>query len=245
MKRIQVMSDLHLEQDPDFQLHAFAPYLALCGDIGSPCTQVYVDFLLKAATLFEKVFIIAGNHEHYGSNVQETLKAIDAVCLEAPDVLIHLNKQEYDVGNYRILGATLWSSLGEEEDAREIAFFVSDFRLIRGMDTWTYERRHAEDVYWLQEAIYRCVQDGRTAIVLTHHAPTFKNTSHVRHAGSTLSNAFATNLEYLMGAHVPLWCCGHTHHCCDQIINGTRVLSNQRGYPGESTAFDPNLVVDV
>jgi hypothetical protein len=34
------MSDLHLEHDSDFTLQAHAPYLALCGDIGTPGTNV-------------------------------------------------------------------------------------------------------------------------------------------------------------------------------------------------------------
>jgi hypothetical protein len=38
------MSDLHLEHDSDFTLQAHAPYLALCGDIGTPGTNVYREF---------------------------------------------------------------------------------------------------------------------------------------------------------------------------------------------------------
>jgi hypothetical protein len=123
--------------------------------------------------------------------------------------------------------------------------FIADFRLIEGMTVQAYEHRHTEDVRWLRGALDDCLREGREPIVLTHHAPTFRNTSHPRHRGSPLTNAFATNLEYLMGAHVPLWCCGHTHHSCDQIINGTRVVSNQRGYPGECTGFDPGFSIRV
>jgi hypothetical protein len=39
---------------------------------------------------------------------------------------------------------------------------------------------------------------------------------------------------------------GHTHHNVDYRIGGTRVLTNQRGYPDQlCKGFDPNLVVEL
>jgi hypothetical protein len=35
-----------------------------------------------------------------------------------------------------------------------------------------------------------------------------------------------------------------THHSSDQIINGTRVVSNQRGY-GERSGFDAGFVIEL
>lgn len=245
MLRLQVLSDLHLEQDHEFTLNAHAPYLALCGDIGTPSTEVYRDFLLDAADKFAKVFIVAGNHEFYGTSVKEALSCIDGVCSERSDKLIHLHNKAYDLDGYRIVGTTLWSDLGEEDEVRDIVTFIADFRCIDKFTSDTYRRHHETDLHWLSGALEQCTRDRKEAIVLTHHAPTFVNTSHPRNRGSTLSNAFATNLRFLMGPTVPLWCSGHTHYCCDQIMNGTRLVSNQRGYPGESTAFEPDFVVQV
>lgn len=43
-----------------------------------------------------------------------------------------------------------------------------------------------------------------------------------------------------------LWIHGHTHHCVHYHLGGTRVLSNQRGYPDEGVrGFDPELVIDL
>jgi hypothetical protein len=47
------------------------------------------------------------------------------------------------------------------------------------------------------------------------------------------------------GQRVPLWIHGHTHYCVDYEVAGTRVVSNQRGYPDQETGFDPALVVDI
>lgn len=59
--------------------------------------------------------------------------------------------------------------------------------------------------------------------------------------------AYASNLDHLMdGRHIPLWIHGHTHYCVDYQINGTRILSNAAGYPGDvDPNFNPALVIDL
>jgi len=48
------------------------------------------------------------------------------------------------------------------------------------------------------------------------------------------------------GKHVALWVCGHTHACLDTQVNGTRLVSNQKGHPNERVAgFDPGLVISI
>ena len=63
-------------------------------------------------------------------------------------------------------------------------------------------------------------------------------------------HGFSTNLENLFvddsTAAIHTWVYGHTHFNADQIIEGVRVCSNQRGYPGqESKTYRPNYVVEV
>jgi DNA repair exonuclease SbcCD nuclease subunit len=199
---------------------------------------------LDQADRFQKVFVLSGNHESYGNTVQGTLEAIDAICNERPDVLIHLSKQTYDLEGYVVLGATLWSAL-EEKEIPIITKMIRDFKSIHNMTAPNYEHRHKMDAYWLGEELYEIKEDGRKAIVLTHHAPTYKNTSAPQYRGTALNSAFATDMEHMMGEPVALWCFGHTHHSSDQIINGTRVVSNQRGYGGERSGFDAGFVIEL
>jgi predicted phosphodiesterase len=62
-----------------------------------------------------------------------------------------------------------------------------------------------------------------------------------------VAGAFASDLTELMGAEAAdLWIFGHIHRSVDTEVAGTRVLSNQRGYPHEPVSgFDPELVVSV
>jgi predicted phosphodiesterase len=42
-----------------------------------------------------------------------------------------------------------------------------------------------------------------------------------------------------------LWVYGHTHVAADFTKCGCRVVSNPRGYPGQETGFDPNLLIEL
>jgi hypothetical protein len=60
-----------------------------------------------------------------------------------------------------------------------------------------------------------------------------------------LTAAFASDLDWMLDGRAALWVHGHTHLSCDYEVGGTRVVANQRGYPGEDAGFDARLVLDV
>ena len=114
----------------------------------------------------------------------------------------------------------------------------------------------SKDATWLEETLFRATEEGneqQPIIVLTHHAPTFDGTSNPRHGRPDLdgrsinlgSFAYCTNMEYLLGGRVRLWCHGHTHFNHDHIVAGTRIVANQRGYPGQQCYYDPASVITV
>ena len=114
-------------------------------------------------------------------------------------------------------------------------------RALRARDT---ARIYEESVGWLIGQLVKC--DPERTIVVTHHAPSQRSEAPY-HADSPLGPAFTSKLDPLIERiGVPLWIHGHTHHNVDYKIGVTRVLSNQRGYPGEPCkGFDPGLVVEL
>merc|ERR1711933_402572 len=109
---------------------------------------------------------------------------------------------------------------------------------------------HVESVRWLQSEIAQIEADGCHCIgVLTHHTPSMHGTSAPEHEtpGNTVNHAFSTDLsELLRLPSVKLWAYGHTHYNNDQLIHGTRLVSNQLGYVGEGIAgYRSDLVIDM
>lgn len=245
----QLWSDLHLETCDltlPTEYRALAPYLLLAGDIGVPGGATYRALLDKVASAHELVFVTTGNHEYYGSSIQHTDETMQSMCRVAGANVVFLNNAAYDIPGlpWRIVGTTLWSHV-QSHQKLDVACLVSDHRLIDGWGIGHNNARHALGVAFIRSEIARAKADGVRLVVMTHHAPLIHGVCHPRHDGSQLSSAFQTDLTDLMGPPVSSWCFGHTHHCSSQVVNGTHVVSNQRGFggsPQEVAEFRPDTV---
>ena len=117
-------------------------------------------------------------------------------------------------------------------------------------------RWHDMTVTWLEKQLLRwtpgtqqpSLEQRRSpppkVLVLTHHVPDLHGTSNPRFLNSPLTVCFASDLRRFLRYPVHTWACGHTHYNFDQYymsddgeaVDGTRLVSNQRGYPGQEKA---------
>ncbi|KAF3938716.1 hypothetical protein ABW19_dt0209806 [Dactylella cylindrospora] len=267
---IQVVSDLHLEI-PDavlgnrgyleYTVPQLSPYLILAGDIGTlNQPESYLCFLRRHCELFEKVFLILGNHEFYGTSRHTGLSSLSSFFDDPiiAEKLVVLNRGRYDFPDSKltILGCTLQSEIRPEQRS-QISRQLNDFRQIKGWTIDDHNAEHSIDIAWLRDSIEEIVETepDRRIIVATHHAPSFKKTSAPQHEDSALNSAFCTGI--LEGGQwrgwkgkdmVKAWVFGHTHWCCDLNIGGVRVVSNQRGYwfeKGVRENYKEDLVLEV
>lgn len=239
MFRFQLWSDLHLEVS-DMALDSYvatAPYLFLAGDIGEPGSDRYRALLKTVSAAHSLVFVIAGNHEYYEDSIEAANKDLKRMCsLTSPNV-IFLNNATFDVGTrFRVVGTTLWSDV-QRHQQNDVSCFIADHRRISGWSVKRNNAQHAFNVEFLRNEIQRAKVNGVRLVVMTHHAPLTSGTSKPEHEANMVSSAFQTDLSHLMGEPIAIWCFGHTHHCSDQIKQGTRVVSNQRGY-SENADFE-------
>ena len=245
MLKIQILSDIHLEFLSWFDFPKTAPILALLGDIGNPGKKSYAEFLQRQADRFDKVFVVCGNHECYGKSVPETYSLIQDICNEKPN-MIFLNQTVHDLDvDHVVLGTTLWSKVLDHQ-RRSVEGNVSDFKAIKHWSVDANNCQHEQERSWLQQAIQDVENQERLAIVFTHHCPSFKGTSAPQYDNSTISSLFCTDLEHLLKLPVILYGAGHSHWCFDMTTkDGCRLVSNQKGYPGEHTGFLPGFNVTL
>ena len=248
--KIHLLSDLHLEIDATFTLEKpeETQGLILAGDIGEPSSQAYGDLIKRAAELYDWVVVVRGNHEAYGYiDIVRAGEKIGKVCGQYPNVH-YLQKKSLDIGDLRIIGATLWSDVLDYQRS-EIGTFMADYRRIKKWSIEENNHEHFKDVKFIKSEMEKAVQDGKRLLVVTHHAPYTRNTSKPEHRGSPLSSAFVTDLSKLFKPPIVAWAYGHTHHSHSQVVNGVILVSNQRGYaePGEieETGFDPMFCFEV
>lgn len=241
--KIQIYSDLHLgfgrfepaPCDPDVVI--------LAGDIDIKSRGVN-----WANDTFQcPVIYVCGNHEYYGGHTERTFRKMKDAA--APHVHV-LENEVLILGQTRFLVTTAWtdfSSTGDVTAAKRVAWeWMNDFTVIRTAES--YRRLRPDDLIAKSRAAYAWLTqelnkpfDGKT-VVVTHHAPALD------HVGGDLPAhliaAYANDWPELVDK-ADLWVYGHTHVAADFLKRGCRVVSNPRGYPGQSTGFDPEFLIEI
>ncbi|RDB21730.1 hypothetical protein Hypma_010882 [Hypsizygus marmoreus] len=173
---IQLLSDLHLEVERDsdelyrYDFPASAPNLALLGDIGWTRDVRLFEWLEIQLSRFRRVFFIAGNHEPYGSTLEESTSALEAFANRvsiahannsAKGEFILLNRTRYDISpSLTILGCTLWSALNPE-DLEILSWSLTDFKRVYSFTPDAYKSVHEADLAWLTASIAKRRVGGR------------------------------------------------------------------------------------
>lgn len=254
--RLHILSDLHLEFKDWTPEVTDADVTILAGDIHKGERG-----LAWARAHFPgRVLLVAGNHEYYGGHLRDTLSKMRRASCERVRIL---ENDAVVIDGVRFLGATAWtdySATGNTVAAQMTAFQeMNDFRRIRTANSrGAYVRIRPEDLMsrngqtrlWLQEQLAQ-PHDGPT-VVITHHAPVRHVLGHLSWGNPYaffpsrihLNAAYVNGWEDLLGK-ADVWVYGHLHAVFDEVVRGTRLVSNPRGYSGEQTGFDPEKVIEI
>lgn len=246
--KIRILSDLHLEFAPFEAPAADADVVVLAGDAAPGLRGLE---WARASFGETPVVYVAGNHEFYR---HATPKLTEDLAREAEGSTVRfLENGEVILHGVRFLGCTLWTDFdlfGERiSSAAAAQAAMNDFRLIRVSPKFRRfgpgdaRTLHLRSVNWLHARLSTPFV-GPT-VVVTHHAPSIRSSAPERRR-DPLTAAYASDLEWMLDGSAALWIHGHTHHCADYTLGGTRVVSNQRGYPHEDAAgFDPAFVIEL
>ena len=247
--RIQLLSDLHNEVHGEMSIpETEADLIVLAGDIDVG-TKGLLWAYREGERLGKPVVYVAGNHEYYDNEMQALDCQLDELAVELN--LFYLSRHEALIDGIRFLGVTLWTDylcspapLEATMSACQKAMF--DHKKIRfgarNFSAHDARERHIQEVSWLDAELAK--DTGLPTVVVTHHAPSL-SCQHPQYDFDAMTAAFQSDLDHLIGK-ADLWLYGHTHHCFDGLVAGTRVVSNQRGYRYERTGgFDSRKLIEV
>lgn len=240
---INYFSDIHLEFGSLLAPDNDADIIVAAGDIGVSLQGVN---WLKSCN--KPVIYVAGNHEFYGQEYNETLKKLRIEC--AGTRIHFLENGIFNYNGVRFLGCSLWADLFADgnEKAEILGMSLNDFRKIK-FNKEAFNQKHFFNLHyrskqWLERQLAQPF-DGKT-IVVTHHAPTEWSWNESSNALKKL--AYCNDLKYLFHEYeIDVWFHGHIHSPGDYRITRSRILSNPRGYVGRKLvdSFDLNKVVDI
>ena len=228
----------------------------------------HIDLAIVAWDLWRvPVLMVDGNHEPYGmKRIQKLWDLEEARIREARSLGVDidvLHRKSRVVGDTRVLGASLWTDgqlwpesapyaravmKGEMNDYRRIHFLDERTGIYRRLDPMDSMGWHRTDKAFLIGELEK-PHPGPT-LVMTHHLPVAQMLS-PRHAGErkAITAAYASDLWHEIELHaISAWICGHSHDAQEVVLEGragpVAFLNNIRGYPGETTAFDPLRILD-
>lgn len=266
--KIQLLSDLHLETQPELQV-APAPgadLLVLAGDIGSyqPGSRLPGDdFGLERFSPRHgwpvPVLFVPGNHEYDNLDWDATHARLRQTCERLG--ITWLEREVLQLRGIRFIGTTLWTdfdALAQQADTpgrslkqREKAFRAADFYLPKTAATrggapllaegWRELGLACQD--WLRQALAQPFE-GPT-VVVTHFAPSLRSAD-PRYGVTPGTAGFCNALDELL-PQARLWLHGHLHCPQDYRAGPCRVVANPLGYArkGEQEGFRPHLLVEV
>lgn len=249
--KIRVLSDLHLEftrYEPAEMPSCGEDLVVLAGDIGIGLRGIH---WARRAIPDRPVIYVAGNHEFYQQDWDRLLPQLRA---EAAGSHVHfLENDSVNLRGLLILGCSLWTDframgpMARSEAMAVAAREMMDYRLIRRdrrrirLSPTDSAQRCQDSRAWLEHQIAAAVSP---VLVVTHHSPTLR-TVHPDYALDLGTAAFNNDCDDLVRSPVVAWIHGHTHHSGEAVVNGIRVVSNQRGYPHEFLDFSWDYMINL
>jgi hypothetical protein len=218
-------------------------------------------FFEEECAKYREVFMVMGNHEHYGFQYQKTYNHIK----EQLPTNVHLLENECrELDGVLFIGATLWTDMnrGDELTLFHMKSMMNDYRQITMFNEAknAYHRLQPErtmaDHYRSRNYIKTILEENRATgknlpvVVMTHHAPS-KVSIKPRYLNDTIMNgAYSSDLSEMIldNPEIRVWTHGHTHDVFDYMIGETRIICNPRGYKGyegRAEEFDPTYGFDI
>jgi predicted phosphodiesterase len=225
----------------------------------------YRRFINEELVKYRKVIMIAGNHEHYGNQYEDTIPRIKK---EMPDNVHYLEAESIQIDDVHFFAGTFWTDMDKKNPIAMSAIkqFMSDFSVIKHGHSIVVESNYGgkyytnkfspafvadvfkETVGLLKDFLDKHANDK--VVVVSHHAPSPLSVNEKYKDEGLINYGYMSDLtEFIMDhPQIKYWVHGHMHDPVDYMIDGTRVLSNPRGYSGyeeQAEIFDPGFKFTV
>lgn len=226
--KIKLLSDLHLEFHKDNgksfiqSLNNDCDVLVVAGDL---TTHYNIsESLSMLCDRFKEVVYVLGNHEFWGSSIDETINETTNTASKLNN-LHFLNDSHCTIMGQRFIGGTMW--FPSNPTANHLKNDWSDFLKIKD------SRRIFLDNYHTVEFLTKEVK--KNDIVVSHYLPSFMSV-HPFYEKEASNCFFVCDMENVINTKEPsYWLHGHTHESMNYTIHATKVLCNPFGYLGYQT----------
>jgi predicted phosphodiesterase len=231
---ISLISDLHLDHDPDNgeaflnELDGANAYLVVvAGDVYSTYRDLTI-FFLRMLEKYPEVLFVPGNHCLWGKTPQQAETGWHEAACGDPRIHIVAEPRKLVIQGQKFLAGTSWYP---EPGPDQVQNFI-DFRKVNVPRPWFFKQFH--DFMRLFRS-----SDLSDTVVVTHHTVSPAAIPN-EFRGSPHNHFFCNDLTVDILMQKPkLILSGHTHTPADYMVGATRCVINSRGYPAEIRARRP------
>lgn len=245
--KIQLMSDLHFEYHSDGGRawinnldSSNVDVLILAGDIAEVKGQALSRVLNQICDLYPQIVFVPGNHEYYGSTIEEAHQAFDR--LNDKSNLHVLRGDTVVIADQRFIGATLWFTQRDDPTQAMWQQRLNDFHKIGGdFESWVYEQAKIDAQY-----LHNQINVGD--IVVTHHIPSPRGVApRWQSSIEDFGRFFVHKLPEYLVKKSKVWCHGHGHDSVQSTDHNHLLIANPFGYLNHEVnpAFDDRLLIEV
>lgn len=214
-------------------------------------------FFEECCARFPAVIYIAGNHEHYHGDYNNTITNLRNRLGYLTNLYI-LDKQLVKLNDVTFIGGTLWTDMNKEDPHTlyRIKSYMNDYRIIKNSgSTVTFKDEDGkfhtrmgkfspEESVVDHKAMLKFIADivdsnvNSKFVVVGHHAPSKLSTKPQYEKAVLVNGAYSSDLsEFILDRpQIKFWTHGHTHHEFDYMLGSTRIVCNPRGYIYEASA---------
>ncbi len=240
MRPLRILSDIHLDSNPDFKSDSYysdkESIRIIAGDIGPFGTAL--KFLKDTADDFYATVLVLGNHDYWKQRLDTIHQKYMNALSDAGIKNVHLLENSSVVlDQYKFIGATLWTSFSGAQpyDKLIIREKMTDFKRIRVGPEY-YKIRlldlaaiHNTSRQYIADELSR--SNGLHTVVVTHHCPVF-SLMPSDYQRDDCAYAYGSPMEDFILENKPdVWAHGHLHLPIDAVVGATRIICNPYGHP--------------
>ena len=250
--KIRLLSDLHTEFRLPYKSEPLAQYrgedvLVLAGDIASGSTNTMEVLKFFKAQGYKKVIYVPGNHEYYGTSIEDFDNKMRAKTSEVEDIHF-LNPGVVVYEEVMFIGAALWTNFRDNFFSMKAAQRgINDFRVIKDFSADKAAKLYYKHFEFIKD--WYEAREGRRVVIVTHFLPAVECIAPRFRGPDLLNDYFANDLgNYIAGMSDTTWLFGHTHDATDIVLGDTRVIANPHGYYtalNDGIGFDPYKTIEV
>ena len=251
--KVRILSDLHINQNGNFELTDKEIFTIVAGDISK-------DFFQLKSWLQQNIkngIFILGNHDFTGNtNMVDAYQELKEK-FPASSNLTFLQNSYKEIDNKIFVGATLWTDFSLEVNSPMKSknaiknllhgYIRGNFSKEQNLTPEITIKEYKKSINYID---FICKENpDKDIIIITHHCPSMKCSAE-KFKNNILNPALITNLEDFILEHknIKAWCCGHCHR--DPIITevgNCKIIMNTKGYTkrDECPNFDENFIVEI